>query len=268
MDRRTLLAATSAGIVMARSRDVQAQSPPWAPWKDLLNALPTAPAMNAARAARSRSAVTMTVQRIEDAKGPRVNFDLYAVDIRRMPTQGPNTGPDLLAHIRGRLSDFFDPDVSTLRAHTPSDDEDWKKGGPAPLGSVMVFRIGFLGPIHEQAAVVTSVSEARRWIFTPVTIGTSSPGEHPVSGNREFGFRPATGLQGQIYTRAADRALDDGLLPSEQRVFDGADALWRSFQARVATYVNQRGGEAVVATTTIHRPQWATVRASGLFDRA
>ena len=268
MRRRTFVAG-SAGAVMANAPPVQAQSPAWAPWKDLLNALPTAAAMNQARGARGRGAVAMKVQRIEDAKGQHVNFDLYTIDIRRMPTQGPKTGPDLLAYIRSHLGDFFDPNVSTLVGHTPGDADDWKKTGPAPRGSIMVFNIGVLGPIHEEAAVVTSVSESVRFVFTPVTIGTSSPGEHPVSGNREFGFRAAAGLQGQIYTRAADRALDDSVLaPSEKTVFDGADALWKSFQARVSAYLNQQGGDAAGSAPTIRRPDWSEIKASGLFERA
>ena len=53
------------------------------PWADLLNMRPSAEALNDQRARRHRDKVAFQVQRIEDAKGPHVNFDSYVIEQRR-----------------------------------------------------------------------------------------------------------------------------------------------------------------------------------------
>lgn len=268
MNRREIV--TGALVAPFYAGHAIAQTPPWAAWGDLLNALPTAGAMNAARNRRGRSNVAMEVQKIESAAGHIVNFDTYAVDIKSLPNSGPSTQAGLFNHIRVNLPEFLDPSVSTLGPFTAganSDATDWAAEGNAPLGSVMVFKIPVFGPAHEKGAVVTSISEERRWVFTPVKIGSMNPGEHPVCGNREFGIRSATGMLAQIYTRAADRPTDH-LFPPESEVFKGADALWRSFQKRVVDFIVAHGGAASAAAPVIHRPSWESVRTSGLFRRS
>jgi hypothetical protein len=246
--------------------------PAWADWQDLLNMLPDPGRLDAARAKRGRAKVDYQIQRIEDAQGPHVNFDLYAVEIARLPSSGPSEPETLMTHIRQNLNAFFDPRYSVLVGYEDADAGDWAKLNPAPLGALMQFNIParVLGlPLEEQAAVIASASSATEWIFSPVTIGSSFPGEHPVSGNRQFGTRTRGGTV-EVYTRAADRTIDNNkiLPPSESDVFTGADNLWRSFQDRVVTYVNGHGGSAKAGTVEIHRPTWDEVTQSGLFTRA
>ena len=237
------------------------------PWADLLNMRPSAEALNDQRARRNRDKVAFEVQRIEDARGPDVNFDTYAVEITGLPTKGPATPELLLAHIRQNLNSFFDHSASTFVPHKQGDATDWAAGGAAPLGSLMVFKIpGPGGVIQEQGAVVTSASSPTMWVFSPVKIGPCCPGEHPVSGNREFGIRSVGEGKYQIYTRAADRARDR-FIPGEGVVFKGADKLWQSWQARVVDYVKANGGSATAATPVVHHPPWTEVQSSGLVRR-
>jgi hypothetical protein len=241
------------------------------PWADLLNMRPSAQALNDQRARRNRDKVAFEVQRIEEAKGAHVNFDTYAVEITGLPTKGPATPELLLAHIRQNLNEFFDHSASTFVSHTTGDATDWAAGGAAPLGSLMVFKIPAGGVFQEQGAVVTSASTPTMWVFSPVKIGLSFPGEHPVSGNREFGIRSIGEGKYEIYTRAADRARDKIVQaipgPGEDVVFRGANKLWQSWQARVVDYVKANGGSATAAPPVIHRPSWTEVESSGLLRR-
>lgn len=236
------------------------------PWADLLNMRPSAGALNDQRARRNRDKVAFEVQRIEDSSGAHVNFDTYVVEITGLPTKGPATPESLLAHIRQNLNAFFDHSASTFVSHTTGDATDWAGGGPAPLGSLMVFKIPAGGVFQEQGAVVTSASSPTMWVFSPVKIGRWGPGEHPVSGNREFGIRSVGEGRYQIYTRAADRPTDKNF-PMESTVFKGADKLWQSWQARVVDYVKANGGSATAAPPVIHQPRWTEVEGSGLLRR-
>lgn len=132
--------------------------------------------------------------------------------------------------MRQSLNDFFDHEASTVGGYTPADSTKWAVPGKAPLGVLILFKIPVLGQIGEQAAVVIITSEDPRWIFTPVKIGVVCPGEHPVSGNREFGWKP-TGSAFEFYTRAVDRSTGICFgVGGEDRTYSGADKLWKSWQ--------------------------------------
>lgn len=242
-----------------------APPPPWAPWKDLLNMLPAAAPLTAARTAAGLPATNFIVQKIEEASSVKTNVDQYSIKITKLPAG--TTAQKLFNDMRQSLNDFFDHDASTVAGYTPADATKWVAQGKAPLGVLMLFKIPVWGPLGEQAAVVTSASEDTRWIFTPVKIGTVCPGEHPVSGNREFGWR-AVGATFEFYTRAVDRSTGICLgMGGEETTYNGADKLWKSWQAKLVTYVTQKGGRATASAPVIHRPTWADVKASGLFTR-
>lgn len=267
ISRRALLVASAAVGAMGKTEELfaQATQPAWAPWADLLNALPASATLMAKRVERNLANVNLNVQKIENATGDHVNFDSYVVRITRLPATAANA-EKLLENVRKKLNDFLDPSFSTFGPLDSSDGPDWTGQGAARPGCCMLFKIPLFVGIHEQAAVVTSMGAANKWIFTPITVDKFSPGEHPVSGNREFGVRSVQGGAYEIYTRAADRVLAS-VLPGEQRVFDGADSLWKSWQARVVSQINGNGGQAAALPPVKHRPTWSAVQASGLFSR-
>lgn len=173
----------------------------------------------------------MSVQRIADAAGA-LNLDRYEVRIASVPAGWSDES--LLEHVRLNLNSFLDTDNSEFIPYTAGDD-DLKWASASPVGTV--FKIDIVGP--DNAAVVCSLREAKRWRFT--TIHTSWSGDHPVSGHREFGVRTDADGAVVVYTRGADRATD-GL--GESIAFFGADHLWRSFQRKVVEFVNAQGGSA------------------------
>jgi len=177
----------------------------------------------------------MSVQRIADAAGA-LNLDRYEVRIAAVPEGW--TPESLLEHVRTHLNDFLDTDNSEFIPYTAGDD-DAKWSSASPVGTV--FKIDIVGP--DNAAVVASLVEPRRWRFT--TIHTDWSGDHPVCGHREFGVRTGSDGAVVVYTRGADRATD-GL--GESIAFFGADHLWKSFQRKLADWVNANGGSASAPT--------------------
>lgn len=173
----------------------------------------------------------MTVQRIADAAGA-LNLDRYEVRITSLPSG--YTDESLLEYLRLNINNFLDTDNSEFIPYTTGDD-DVKWASASPTGTV--FKIDIVGP--DNAAVVCSLKEAKRWRFT--TIHTDWSGDHPVSGHREFGVRTDSDGVVVVYTRGADRATD-GL--GESIAFFGADHLWRSFQSKLTDWVNANGGAA------------------------
>ena len=265
MQRRKFVAGlASAPLMFGLLPEAQAKTE-WDVWLDLLNWLPDKSTLNAARQARGSEEVNFVVQKIEDAKSEKVNFDFYSIDIQTLPPG--MTDKQLFAHIRKNLNDFLDHAHSTVAPYDDDDVTDWASTDTAPIGSLMQFDIpAFLG-VEEQAAVVTSKADGRSWVFTPVTVGLFAPGEHPVSGNREFALLAKDGLAARIYTRGADRAVDALIDAPESMVYDGADNLWRSFQRKVAEYVVANGGAATAGSYYFKRPYWTDVVASGAFTR-
>lgn len=264
--RRTVLKGAVGLLGLTNlSRIASAASPAWSDWKDLLNMLPAEAPLIAARVAAGLPATSFTVQKIEAASSTKTNMDRYSVKITKLPTG--TTAQKLFNDMRQKLNDFFDHETSTVAGYTTADDSKWSVAGKAPLGAIMLFKIPLLGPIGEQAAVITSIAEDARWIFTPVKIGFACPGEHPVSGNREFGWK-AIGNAFEFYTRAVDRTTGICLgMGGEETTYNGGDALWRSWQAKLVTYVAHNGGQAVANAPVIFRPTWTEVKASGLFMR-
>lgn len=217
--------AQSAEALIIDSDDVTRLQRHLPAWRDLYTW--TAPAsLNAPLAARH-----MRIQRFADAHGA-LNLDRYEVRISRLPSGA--TPETLLAEIRKNINRYVDTRNSEFIPYEAGDATLWSSN--SPLGAVL--KIDILGP--DNASVVCSLAEARRWRFT--TIHAPWSGDHPVSGHREFGIRP-DGDGFVFFTRAADRATD-GI--AETVVWAGANHLWQSLQRKVTDYINSHGGAASI----------------------
>jgi hypothetical protein len=259
----TIGLAATVGLAVSGVRLVRAE-PAWAAWKDLLNFAPDRASLSAARSARGRPPLVFEVQRIAEAEKPVVNLDEFAVRIQTLPKVDGSllTDIQLLSYVRKNLSLFMDGQVAQMGPHLPEDQTEWNQ--QAMLGTIMLFHIYKIGLPLERGAVVVSKVSPRSWIFSPVKIGAGIIGTHPVAGNREFGIKP-DGVEHLLYVRAADRPYDK--LPSEVIVFEGADALWTSFQSRLTKFVNDNGGKATIVTPVKYRPQWQTIIDEGYYSK-
>lgn len=123
-----------------------------------------------------------------------------------------------------------------------------------------VIAIDIAGP--DNGSVIVSHSSSDKWTFS--TIYDPKYGEHPVSGNRDFGYTDNGNGSYTFYTRGVDRLTSwDGEFAREYAnnfPFNQADALWTSFQGLVSSFVNNHGGNSSVSQNQIQRPNWSDIK--------
>jgi len=164
----------------------------WSLWADVLNA----------KAQKSLNKAISEVQDIETTGVGNVNLDFYSLTFNangKSPEQW-------LTVFRKELDRYIYKDTSySVGAFDDESERLWNSD--RPLGAILVFNLSqLLGVPFERGAVVVSCVDSTSFIFSTVSIhGTLNPGDHPVSGNRGFGF--VKNLDGSInfFTKAADR---------------------------------------------------------------
>lgn len=131
----------------------------------------------------------------------------------------------------------------------------WNSNSP----SGAIISIDIPGP--DNATVITSFSSTDKWTFT--TINEPKYGEHPVSGNRDFGYNDNGDGSYTFYTRGVDRltSWDGELLRLLGNVpFNSADNLWISFQNKVSQFVNTHSGVSTTPNPEKYRPNWDLIK--------
>jgi hypothetical protein len=119
--------------------------------------------------------------------GP-LSIDEFRVKVTKFPVIDGNqvNASELFDYVRTHFRQFPGGFWSKFSPYSPGiDDIKWVSRSPAGT----VFHIDVMLP--DDASVVASLVEAKRCIFTTITTGRS--GIHPVSGNREFGYREESG---------------------------------------------------------------------------
>jgi hypothetical protein len=233
----------------------------WANWADLISFRPSAAVQSAVKSRAS----SWYIHKIENAYGD-LNIDLYPVNVSVLPKG--LTAESLLEYLRTNINDFlysgyarFQPyDDKYPPAASPGDKARWLSSSPTPAVLSIQMRTPVPWEYHlnpDDGSVICAEKTTNYWIFS--TLRTDQDKEHPVSGNRQFGF-----IQGEngyvFFTRGADRATgywdNFPLTP----VFTMADLLWKSFQDRLARYVNDYGGSATTANPISVRVDWGAAK--------
>lgn len=203
---------------------------------------------------------TFKVQNINNAFGPVVNCDYFAVHISALP---PNITPDgLLEFFRKYTNTYFiDPSIGvTFSPYTDGSFTDATKfysDFEQSLGSILHLNLLNDGTVVESEYYRSTSPYKSR--FTYSTISSPLDASHPVSGNREFGLFANPNNNGYtFYTMGVDRTTDwlFALGNSASWGFNAADRLWSNVQLKMAAYINNNGGQAYVQMPVIARPKW------------
>ena len=175
------------------------------------------------------------------------------------------TAEQLLEFVRRNINNFVDgsPNGCNFQPYDPNIDT----AGWLPLflptafpGTAVSIDMFSSGVNVDDGSVVLSEIASDHWIFS--TLWTPDDGGHPVSGNRQFGFEPASAGEFVFFTRGADRTTSVLDSTMEATVFGAAHQLWLSFQRRFAAFVNGNGGLATVEPAISNRYDWPTVQAT------
>jgi hypothetical protein len=215
------------------------------------------------------------IQTLNDANnGAVVNMDFFPVTISQMPKK-PNgqtyTQKELFDHIRTNINDFFD-DLT----FTPIVDSDYNINDTPlwlsnnPIGAILKINIS-----GNPGSVVCSKynSTTGEWYFTTITDPWTY--NHPVSGNRAFGYYTDVNGNMVVYTRGVDRLTHGTYMYGPRGVaaemaqqaiaFSQADEKWTNFQNKIKNFVNtgqssNNNGQSTVNVPLKFRPNWNKVK--------
>jgi hypothetical protein len=247
--------ATAIATAVARGAVV------WAAWADLINFRPSATIQTGLKSRAS----TWHIHKLEDAYGD-LNIDLYPVNVSVLPTG--MTAENLFEYFRTHINDFLDNDYALFEpyddkyppAAIPGDKARWLSSSPEStvISIQMRMHLPWIHHINpDDGSIICAEKTTNFWIFS--TLYTDKDKEHPVSGNRQFGF-----IQGEngyvFFTRGADRATGYWDNFPATPVFTMADLLWKSFQSKLASYVNSNGGSATTVNPISVRVDWNAVK--------
>jgi hypothetical protein len=115
-----------------------------------------------------------------------------------------------------------------------------------PLGAVMRF-----DTFPDDMGVVAGKFSNENWIFSTIKDKSRLPfvgslGDHPVSGNRQFGFFKNPDNKFVLFTKGADRSTGKIETALMQLTFFGGEILWLSFQVGLKKLVESKGGQAKI----------------------
>lgn len=199
------------------------------------------------------------IQDLNNAYGTIVNMDYFPVTINQLPSG--HTAETLLNHIRMNINSFTNDDaVFSPYPGLSGESTIWNSNDP--LGAILTID---LFP-HDGSVIVTETT-SNKWIFS--VIRSPLDIQHPISGNREFGFTQNNDGTITFYTRGVDRLTQPitaavGELADELGIdiLSQADPLWMSFQDKISEFVNQNGGSSTLPSERNQgdRPDWLEVK--------
>jgi hypothetical protein len=228
-------------------------------WKDVISHRPP---VSVQRSLRSRGWNTLP---IEDAAGDDTSLDFFPILVMEFPRYSSGrrlSASELLEYIRLHFNAFNSPSLANYEPYDASDKSKWESS--SPLGAVIHIDLRIpsdLPPTYsnpDDGSVVVSQSTSQDWVFS--TLWTNGDLAHPVSGNRQFGYAQMSTGAYVFYTRGADRPtrwIDSALAPV---LFLGQTKVWKSYQARVAQFVNAHGGKAKVCLYVQLLRHWSAVK--------
>lgn len=199
------------------------------------------------------------IQKIDDAYSTVVNIDYFAVKVNKLPTINGRayTAAEFMHYMRVNMNDFTTSGKVFVPYNENGVDDSalWKSN--SPRGAILALDLD--GP--ENGSVITSNTRTDNWTFT--TIYEPKYGEHPVSGNREFGFVTHPDNTFTFYTRGVDRLTnwDATFFQNTMNIpFAAADNLWKGFQGKLESFIRLHGGESIIREPEIVRPKWSILQ--------
>jgi hypothetical protein len=205
------------------------------------------------------------IQNLDYSSSYTINMDVYPVKISNMPEKTPGikyTPEEFFDYFRKNINNFTDVNhgkfYPVVEPQFGIDDTQlWNSVNP--LGSLITIKIP-----ADNGTVVCSGFGPQAWIFA--TVKSPWDGEHPVSGNRLFGYfiEPSSGNM-VIYTRGVDRfttKVSNNALQYTVEAFGYSEAkkMWQTMQQKLSSFVNSKNGSSTIIPGTDYTPNYIFVK--------
>ncbi|MBM7419854.1 MULTISPECIES: hypothetical protein [Chryseobacterium] len=204
------------------------------------------------------------IQNLDYSNSFTINMDVYPVKIANMPEKSPGikyTPAEFFDYFRKNINDFTDVNHGKFYPvvepqYGIDDTQLWNSTNP--LGALITIKI----PADNGTVVCTGFG-AQAWIFT--TVKSPWDGEHPVSGNRLFGYFIDNSGDMVIYTRGVDRfttKISNNALQYTIESFGYSEAktMWETMQQKVSTFVNSKNGSSTILPGIDYTPNYIFVK--------
>jgi hypothetical protein len=210
------------------------------------------------KAAKSLNPNIDRVQTIAGTGQGKLNIDQYSIVIDKAGQSATAALKDVRANLSTII--FSGSSYTNVKAYDSASETLWKSD--AYDGAVLVFTLDSIAGVidTETGAVVVSCHSPTNFIFSTVKVGSAntytSPGWHPVSGNRAFGVRDNGDDSLTIFVKAADRIVDAGMFGnpamSNEYIFGQGHKVWVQMLKNIkAKYANRHPRNEGVFSTRI-----------------
>ncbi|UTX47164.1 hypothetical protein [Chryseobacterium sp. MA9] len=204
------------------------------------------------------------IQNLDYSSSFTINMDVYPIKISNMPEKAPGikyTHAEFFDYFRKNINNFtsishgkFYPVVEPQFGI--DDTQLWNSENP--LGSLITIKIP-----ADNGTVVCSGFDSQAWIFT--TVKSPWDGEHPVSGNRLFGYFIDSSGDMVIYTRGVDRfttKVSNNALQYTVESFGYSEAkkMWQTMQQKLSSFVNSKNGTSSIIPGVDYTPNYIFVK--------
>nr|WP_314490574.1 hypothetical protein [uncultured Chryseobacterium sp.] len=204
------------------------------------------------------------VQNLDYSTSYTINMDVYPVKISDMPKKPSGvryTPAEFFDYFRKNINIFTDINhgnfYPVVAAEYGIDDNNlWFSSNP--LNALITIKIP-----ADNGTVICSGWGSQAWIFT--TVKSPWDGEHPVSGNRLFGYFIDANGDMFIYTRGVDRFTtkfsNNGMQYTiENFGYSAAKDMWKNMQQKLKIFVNNNGGTSSVISGVDYQPNYIFIK--------
>lgn len=204
------------------------------------------------------------IQNLDYSNSFTINMDVFPVKISNMPEKSPGikyTPSEFFDYFRRNINDFTDINHGKFYPvvapeYNIDDTQLWNSNNP--LGSLITIKIP-----ADNGTVICSGFGSQAWIFT--TVKSPWDGEHPVSGNRLFGYFIDTNGDMIIYTRGVDRfttKISNNALQYTAESFGYSEAkkMWQTMQQKLSSFVNSNSGNSSIIPGVGYTPNYIFVK--------
>ncbi|MDR6546378.1 hypothetical protein J2810_002437 [Chryseobacterium rhizosphaerae] len=204
------------------------------------------------------------IQNLDYSNSFTINMDVYPVKISNMPEKSPGikySPAEFFDYFRKNINNFTDINHGKFYPvvapeYGIDDTQIWNSNNP--IGALITIKIP-----ADNGTVICSGFGSQAWVFT--TVKSPWDGEHPVSGNRLFGYSIDASGSMIIYTRGVDRfttKISNNALQytAENFGYSEAQKMWKTMQQKVSAFVDSHNGNSSIIPGIDYTPNYIFVK--------